>query len=479
MSRAVVRRLFALVLSTSLIATLGVAPSLAVDGSTYVALANQKRASVGLGPVGWHAAVDQVSIERANHMAQHDDFRHDMTYVVNRLNQLGVCFTGYGEIIAWERGYPTYDPARTIEQWWASPGHHAIIVGDYNAAGGSHATSAATGKLYSAMVWVKLCSTSAPPPPPSAPPSSGGSATDIQRLAGNDRYATAAAISRARFGGGASTVFIATGGTFPDALAGSPAAARANGPILLTSSGSLPAATAAELDRLNPSRIVVLGGPAAVSDGVVAQLAGYGRVERWSGANRFETAATISRASFSPGVAVAYVATARTFPDALSGGAAAGRAGGPILLVEQNSIPAATTAELARLRPGTIIVLGGTGAVSDGVRAVLAGMATSGNAPRLAGSDRYATSVQISRSAYGSSGSDVVFVATGANFPDGLAGGPVAALVPGPLLLVAPGSLPGSVAAELQRLAPEDVYVLGSSGAVSDGVVNAIDAVLP
>ena len=66
---------------------------------------------------------------------------------------------------------------------------------------------------------------------------------------------------------------------------------------------------------------------------------------------------------------------------------------------------------------------------------------TAGSVTRLAGSDRYATSVQVSRSAYGSS--DSVFIATGTNFPDGLAGGPVAALLPGPLLLVSPTQLPG------------------------------------
>jgi putative cell wall-binding protein len=475
MTRTVARRTFAILLSLSLLGALS-APAAAVDGASYVALANQKRASVGLGPVALHAAVDQVAVERASHMAAHDDFSHDLAYVSDRLSALGVCFTSYGEIIAWEKGYPTYDPARTIEQWWASPGHHAIIAGDYSAAGGSHETSAATARIYSAMIFVKLCPGSTVPAPP-APDD--GHDTAIQRLAGADRYATAAAISRARFGGGASTVFIATGGSFPDALAGSPAAAKANGPILLTASGSLPAATAAELARLHPSRIVVLGGEAAVSSAVVSQLYGYaGSIERWSGASRFETAAAISHQSFNPGVPVAYVATARSFPDALSGGAVAGHLGGPILLVEQYSIPIATASELVRLSPGSIVVLGGEGAVSEGVRAALAAYTTSGTATRLAGADRYATSVAISQAAFGG---DVgaAFIATGANFPDGLAGGPVAALVPGPLLLVAPTQLPGSVASELQRLSPNAVYVLGSNGAISDGVVGSIDAVLP
>lgn len=469
--RATRRSLSSSLVALALLGALA-APASAVDGDSYVSLANGKRSSVGAAPVGLSGIADQISIERADQMAASDNFAHDMAYVEARLRDSGTCFTGYGEIIAWESGYPSYDPARTIEQWWASSSHHAIMVGDYNGAGGSHTTSGATGKLYSVMIFVKLCA------PPAAPPAGGD--TTFTRLAGGDRYATAAALSQARFGPGVSTAFVATGGSFPDALAGSPAAAMAGGPILLTARDGLPAATANELARLRPARIVVLGGPGVVSDRVAGQLAGYTRhVERWWGANRFETAAAISRSTFTPGVAVAYLATGSTFPDALSGGALAGRNGGPILLVGADSIPAATADELARLRPAQIVVLGGTGVISENVRAAAAAFATTGSATRLAGANRFTTSVAISQAANGGGGSDVVFVATGTNFPDGLAGGAVAALVPGPILLVTPTQLPGSIANELGRLNPDTVYVIGGTGAISDGVVNAMDAAIP
>ena len=461
------RRLVGLLTALTLLAALA-APAAAVDGDKYVALANDKRASVGLPSVSLSSAVDTISHERAVQMASSDDFSHRLEYVASRLKALGVCYTTYGEIIAWERGYATYDPARTIDRWWASTGHHAIMAGDYHVAGGSHKTSSASNKVYSVMIFVKLCS----------PPVNG--TTVIERLSGGDRYATAAAISRSRFGSGASTVFIATGASFPDALAGSPAAAKANGPILLTAPNQLPSVTATELARLKPARIVILGGTGAVSAGVAASLAAYaGSVVRWEGPDRFGTAAAISSSSFAPGVPVAYVTTGSTFPDALSGGAIAGRNGGPILLVEGSSVPGATATELARLKPAKIVILGGTGAVSAEVAAALVPYATSGSVTRLAGADRYATAVEVSRASYGSAGSDAVFVATGANFPDGLAGGPVAALLPGPLLLVTPTQLPGLVATELDRLEPARVYVLGGTSSVSDGVVRSIAATLP
>ena len=465
---ALLRRPVALLSALSLLVALA-GPAAAVDGATYVQLTNEKRALEDRPPVNLHAAVDKVAVERANFMAAHDAFEHDLAYVASRLTQLGVCYTGYGEIIAYTTR-ADYTPSNAIERWWDSPGHHAIMVGGYTHAGGSHARSSASNRMYSVMVFVKVCGSTAPAP-------STGGGTDITRIAGADRYATAAAISKARFGSGASTVFVATGASFPDALAGAPAAARARGPVLLTERGYLPSATASELARLDPAVIVVLGGTGAVSDSVVAKLRNYaGTVVRWSGANRYETAARISAKSFQAGVKVAYLATAETFPDALSGGAVAGRVGGPILLVERGGVPAATAAELARLKPGRIVILGGTGVVSDTVRRAV-DRYTVGSVTRLAGADRYATSVQVSRSAYGSS--DSVFIATGTRFPDGLAGGPVAALLPGPLLLVAPSQLPSVVKAELQRLGPDKVYVLGGTGVVSGSVVKAIDAALP
>ncbi len=77
-------------------------------------------------------------------------------------------------------------------------------------------------------------------------------------------------MSAATFKTGAPVAYVATGSDFPDALAGSVAAARAGGPILLVGRDTLPAATATELARLEPGRIVVLGAPAVVSDGVLA-----------------------------------------------------------------------------------------------------------------------------------------------------------------------------------------------------------------
>ncbi len=97
----------------------------------------------------------------------------------------------------------------------------------------------------------------------------------VHRVAGTDRYATSAAISKATFATGVGTVYIASGTTYPDALSGAAAAGTLNGPVLLSTPTGLPAATKTELTRLKPKRIIILGGTGALNNTVQSELAQY------------------------------------------------------------------------------------------------------------------------------------------------------------------------------------------------------------
>ncbi|HET6379524.1 MAG TPA: cell wall-binding repeat-containing protein [candidate division Zixibacteria bacterium] len=297
------------------------------------------------------------------------------------------------------------------------------------------------------------------------------------RLGGADRYATAAAISREGFPSGAKVAYLATGATFPDALAGGVSAALdggSGGPVLLTRRDELPAATAGELARLKPERVVVLGGTSAISDAVANAAAAHAVNRtplRLHGSDRYATAAAVSRHAFPNGAQVAVLVTGANFPDALAGGVLAARQGGPVLLVTGTTLPAATAAELDRLNPSRIVVIGGTAAVSDAVLNAAARYATGGSAPeRIQGADRWSTAVAVSRKAFPTI-PERVFVATGIDFPDALAAVPVAARIGGPLLLVRTEAVPAATDAELYRINPPKVYVLGSTAAVSEQAV--------
>lgn len=188
------------------------------------------------------------------------------------------------------------------------------------------------------------------------------------RLAGANRYATAAAIANAAFAPNVPTAFISTGANFPDALAGAPASQVFGGPLLLVSQWSTPTETRNALSALKPQRIVILGGTAVVSPTVAAQLDAYttGPVLRWSGADRYATAAAVAAQAFAS-AGSAYVASGLGFPDALAGGPSAGAALGPLLLTAPATLPTPTRQQLQRLKPVRVFVLGGTSVISNGV----------------------------------------------------------------------------------------------------------------
>ena len=307
-----------------------------------------------------------------------------------------------------------------------------------------------------------------------APPAS---SARVERQYGNNRYETAAAASEDAFAPGVPVAYVATGANFPDALAAGAAAGFQGGPVVLVDRNSMPALATTELERLNPERIVIVGGGSVISN-YVASLVGRfhtgGGVTRIAGADRYATAAGISNA-FAPGVSTVYVASGRNWPDALAAVPHAARAGAPILLTLPSELPGATRTALTRLRPGRIIVLGGTAAISAGVASTLDGYDTGGGVLRLAGGDRFATAAAISRHHH-PSGAPMAYVATGMNFPDALAAGAPAAVRGAPTILVRASGVPGASATELERLNPARIILLGGPRVVNQAVFNAMSA---
>src|SRR5690606_450309 len=116
----------------------------------------------------------------------------------------------------------------------------------------------------------------------------------VTRVQGNDRFHTAARLSEGFAPGG--DVFITNGTDFPAALAASARAGVLGAPVLLTQGTWLPNATRGALTRLAPRRIFVVGGPAAVSDEVLAELRKTGAtVTRIGGANRLHAPGLVAR----------------------------------------------------------------------------------------------------------------------------------------------------------------------------------------
>ena len=299
----------------------------------------------------------------------------------------------------------------------------------------------------------------------------------VERQYGNNRYETAAAASEDAYAPGVPVAYVATGANFPDALAAGAAAGFQGGPVVLVDRNYLPALAITELERLDPQRIVIVGGTSVISAyvaGLVGRFQTGGGTTRVAGADRYATAAEVANA-FSPGVPRVYVAAGDNWPDALAAVPHAARAGGPILLTEPNRLPSATRTALTRLAPAQIVVLGGTSAVSAAVASALDAYDTGGGVLRLAGADRYATAAAIARHHH-PDGAPAAYVATGENFPDALAAGAPAALRGAPTLLVRTAKVGAPTATELERLNPARIYVLGGPRVISQGVFNAMFA---
>ena len=309
------------------------------------------------------------------------------------------------------------------------------------------------------------------------------SSAAVRRLAGTDRTLTAIELSADRFGEDeAGAVVLAAAMSFPDALAGGPLATYANAPILLSGADALDSRTAAEIRRvLEPGgRVYVLGGTAALSDKVVADVRAAGfNAHRVAGVNRFETAVRIAEEGWAvvrerfgivdePGSEIpfeVYVADGRTFTDALIAGAAAARMGGVLLLTDGSSMPRETVAYIDEHDAYTTAI----------------GSAARTAWPPADDAIVGATPGQLSRRVVDELGlaSGTVAIASEDTFADALAGaGNIGGF--GPLLLTDGAALDQDVRVALEGSASalREVVIFGGTAAISSAVEAEIRSTL-
>ncbi|GLK18987.1 cell wall-binding repeat-containing protein [Herbiconiux flava] len=297
-------------------------------------------------------------------------------------------------------------------------------------------------------------------------------APTVDRIGGADRFTVAVNVSKEGYPDGNGVAYLVTGLDYPDALGAAPAAVHTNGPLLLTARDTIPPVVLGELNRLKPNLVIIVGGPNSVSAAVQSQLAGVvsaPAVTRVQGTDRYDTSRKLFDYAFGSTVGpIAYVATGRNFPDALSAGAAAGSVDAPVVLVDgaQGELDAATSGTLTAQDFTTIKVAGGPAAVSPGIVSDLDYLFDS--VVRLSGADRYQSSIAINRDGFSASGR--VFLATGSTFPDALAGAALAGKLDAPLFVVPSTCVPPAVLTEIGTLKATRVTLLGGPAALAPSV---------
>ena len=327
----------------------------------------------------------------------------------------------------------------------------------------------------------------------------------FDRLAGADRYGTAAAIAlNGTTFDNSDTVVLASGATrnFPDALTGNYLAGAIDGPILLTDPNRLPAVTARAIGSLNVKKVIIVGGTSAVSAGVerqVNQLSDV-TVQRIGGTDRYDTAELVAgnvatggqraggavSATATVGVGIdpqgrrtAVLGNGQDFPDILAAGPLGYAEAFPITITRPTALPAQTRRTLVATGVKRVVIVGGTTAVSASVETEVRALNGGIEIVRLAGVLRFETATKIADFAYDQLGFDQshVNLARSDDFADALAGGPHGGEDRSPILITTPTVLNETTAAylKLKACTLRNGHIFGGTAAISAAVKTAAE----
>jgi len=190
---------------------------------------------------------------------------------------------------------------------------------------------------------------------------------------------------------------------------------------------------------------------------------------RLGGATRWETSTAIAKQVNGNKLDAVVLANAYNFPDALTGTTLAGNKKAPILLVGNNDKDTVTLNYIKNnlKSTGTVYVLGGSTAVSDGTLNKVKSLGFK-NIKRLGGSDRYATNMSIVNELNVSKGSSVI-IANSMSYADSLSISGISGASNMPIFLVN-GSLTSSTLNKIKSIAPKNIYIVGSTTVVNSNI---------
>lgn len=310
----------------------------------------------------------------------------------------------------------------------------------------------------------------------------------IPRIAGPDRVATSIEAAFAGWPDGSPQAVLAAGGRFDEALPAGVLAGARQAPLLLTTStAGLEPSIATALDELGTTSVAVIGSvPAAVDDdlraaGVTVERVGVqGNPTATAAAIGIEvggaagTAVLVNGSRFADGVAAAGLAAGRNWP---------------VFLTTQSTVPQVSVDAWRSIGIRRMVIVGGTGVINDRIENVFLRQTgcvdkTPCEVERIAGADRYATSVAAATKSLelGDRTAADLLVGTGTAYADALTAGPLTARKAGLTVLV-DGSGAGHDAAsrsflEAQRPNVQRVAILGGTGAVGAVADRAVQQAL-
>lgn len=277
--------------------------------------------------------------------------------------------------------------------------------------------------------------------------SGGGNSSDstsnvtVKKLKGVDRFETAVKISQSGWTK-SDTVVIVNGEdkSMVDGLTATPLASVKNSPILLSSNEKLPQKTVEELKRLNPSKVIVIGGNNSMPNSVVEAIKAVNSkisVQRISGDTRYQTSINIAKEiDKTNNVSKLYIGAGNGEADSLSIASLAGKEKTPIVLTQKDGVDNEAEQFIKSNKVSNIYFIGGVEKISNkAIEQVgkIANKDISNN--RVAGQTRQETNAKVIDKFYSQSKLDGVVVANQDKLIDALAVGPLAAKNNSPVIL--------------------------------------------
>ena len=328
---------------------------------------------------------------------------------------------------------------------------------------------------------------------------------DSREFAGTDRYETALMLAK-RYAqehgglGSVDAVIVASGVTLIDAVTSSGLSRYKQAPVLLTRPEMLDTRVARFIEEHGASEVIVAGGEAALPQGIVSELKALEsepKVTRIAGADRAGTAVAIAEAVGAHGTwcgtdessALLVRGVTEAAFDAISAGPVAYALELPLLLSGMDVLPEASSAFISGEKVERVVILGGTGSVSEGVADAVKALGAA--VTRVGGESAAETSAMLAERMTGDCSDDLqtdttrVALVNSVATADGVSAGPVlgAGFGDGPVpVLLVTDELPASVRDYLAKTPEVDasgdktnlsVVAVGGTAVVSEAVMAA------
>lgn len=296
------------------------------------------------------------------------------------------------------------------------------------------------------------------------------------RLWGQDRYQTSAAISKEGWTN-SEYVVIASGEDYADALCAAPLAKKYNAPILLTESAALNDNVKQEIKRLNAKHVFIIGKYASVSQNTENEIKSLvGDVKRLGGNDRYETSVIVAKEL--ENINGITVTSGYGFADAISIASIAAQKGMPILLTGKDKLPEVVKNYIEQNNANikNSYIIGGQGVISDNTA-----QQVSKTSIRLHGQDRFETNLNVMKYFKQDLKFDNLYVVqadgtTGNEFADALSGSALSAKTSSPVILTyktIPSAAESFIKENIET--KSNIIALGGVAAVPESIVKILE----